>query len=262
MSQAKMESHKARITSRDLKVLRSLFENCVMSFEQIHKSCFTGLAAVTAYNRIKELTDAGFVESFKVGSVVYQNTPRLIGNIYRVSRRGIFELKKCFGIEAIGRDDPFQWNTSQLWHDLSLNDLGTVLSKYATDFEFVNGKHLVESQHIKQRIPDAILKFPKQKEHLAIELELTMKSEKRYREILLSYRFSHATVRILYVSIDKGILQKIQSILTNQRINKDKLNRTIGKFHFATMQELHSENALAIVKSCLPETINPIEVRL
>ena len=262
MSHAKMERYKARITSRDLRVFKSLFENSVMSFEQIHKSCFTGLAAVTAYNRVKELTDAGFVESFKVGSVVYQNTPRLVGNIYRISRRGIFELRKCLGIEAIGRDDPFQWNTSQLWHDLLLNDLGTVFSKHAKDFELKNGKHLLESHQLKQRMPDAILKFPKQKEHLAIELELTVKSEKRYREIILSYRFNHATSCILYVSTDKAILQKIQSILTNQRINKDKLDRTIGKFHFANMQELQSKNALAIVKSCLPETINPIEVRL
>ncbi len=255
-------SEKIRVTERDLKILRALFETTVMSFEQLRLECFEGLAPVTAYNRVNELSMAGFIDALRVGNIVYQQNPRIIGNIYRVSKSGIRILQSRLGIEQITRDEPFPWNTAQLAHDLILNDVGRVIRHAATGWQFKNGKHFTQTLAEERRIPDAQLTWGGTKECVAVELELTVKSEKRYREILLAYKLSRQTTRVLYVSNDPGVLRKVQSVLTGGRVCGSKLERSVGKFYFATMAELMGPQGRELIPSLIPKTdANTQEVR-
>ncbi len=253
---------KIRPTDRDIKVLHALFESTVMSFEQLRIECFAGLAHVTAYNRLSELSAAGLVDTLRIGNIVYQQNPRIIGNIYRVSKSGLRLLRSRLGVERITRDDPFPWNTTQLAHDLILNEMGRVFRESATCWQFKNGKHFTQTLAEERRVPDALLQESGTKECMALELELTVKSEKRYREILLGYKLSREISKVLYVSNDPGVLRKVQSVLTGGKILGTKLERSVGKFYFATMTELMAPDGRELILSLISKTdANTQEVR-
>jgi beta-lactamase superfamily II metal-dependent hydrolase len=91
-------------------------------------------------------------------------------------------------------------------------------------------------------MPDAVLKIPRQAEMVAVELELTVKSEKRYREILLHYRLSEKFSQILYISNDIGVLKKVQSVLTGRNIKAGELENTVDDFVFLTTGDLENTN--------------------
>jgi len=252
-----------RITSRDLQIMRTLYDNTVMSFEQIYGECFSGLARVTAYNRVNELVKAGVIDCHRVGNVVYQDAEQAIGNIYRVSRCGIGILQSGFGVEVIYRNDPFPWNTGQLSHDLLLNDVTKALKEAAPEWEFRNGKHIPELHDASARLPDALLQKPNTLLQVALELELTAKSDRRYREIILDYRLDRKVNGVLYIANDIGILRKIQSVASGGKVDKQKFHRTIGKFHFVTMAELLGDGLKPLLDGLLPTTNQPLkEVRL
>jgi hypothetical protein len=65
------------------------------------------------------------------------------------------------------------------------------------------------------RLPDAVAVVGADK--LAIELELTAKSGKRYREIILQYQMSKTFKRVLYVVGGDEIAAKIAHQITQQR---------------------------------------------
>jgi hypothetical protein len=257
-----LAASKVRVTERDLKILRALFDATVMSFEQLRLECFANLARVTAYNRVNELVVAGLIETLRVGNIVYQQNPRVIGNIYRTSRSGTKLLQSRFGVEQIARGDPFPWNTGQLAHDLILNDVGRLIHSAETGWRFKNGKHFASSLTDERRMPDALLQMPGSRECVAVELELTVKSEKRYREILLGYKLSPRTSRVLYVSSDPGVLRKVQSVLTGGKIPGAKLERSIGKFYFVAVPELMEPHGRELILSLVPKMeSNTQEVR-
>ena len=65
----------------------------------------------------------------------------------------------------------------------------------------------------KSQIPDAVITFPDSGRRIAVELELTQKSDTRYREIILEYQLSRIYDGILYVVGSPAIETKIKRVI-------------------------------------------------
>jgi hypothetical protein len=70
-----------------------------------------------------------------------------------------------------------------------------------------------------------------------VELELTAKSEKRYREIVLRYRLASAYARVLYVTNSREVVQKLARVL-DETLEPLGANPPISKFLVAKISEL------------------------
>jgi hypothetical protein len=82
-------------------------------------------------------------------------------------------------------------------------------------WDFQNGKHLTASSGgFIKRIPDLKLSDKRTGGAMAIELELTLKSQKRLREIIISYKFDSKTTGVIYFSPSETILHSIAKVIS------------------------------------------------
>lgn len=72
---------------------------------------------------------------------------------------------------------------------------------------------------------------------MALEIELTAKSEMRYRDIILSYRTSSEFKKVLYVVKDKSIQRKLGGLITGFNGRYEFIDDT-DKFKFMTVDDL------------------------
>jgi hypothetical protein len=70
------------------------------------------------------------------------------------------------------------------------------------------------------------------------ELELTAKSERRYREIILQYRLHPLFPKVLYIVSGAAIQEKIAYEITNQKRIPGLPVPSTGKFYFVTLSAL------------------------
>ncbi|MCK6597221.1 MAG: hypothetical protein L6Q37_02560, partial [Bdellovibrionaceae bacterium] len=78
--------------------------------------------------------------------------------------------------------------------------------------------------------PDAILSDTNGKLTIALELELTAKSERRYRELILKYRLAKDFESVIYVTSSEVIRNKIQNILGTAGM--------VSKFQFLSLDTI------------------------
>ena len=74
---------------------------------------------------------------------------------------------------------------------------------------------------------------------VALELELTAKSEKRYRELILKYRLAKDFESVVYITSSDAIRNKIQSLLGGFGMT--------SKFKFMSLGEVLLGNGLQII---------------
>ena len=72
---------------------------------------------------------------------------------------------------------------------------------------------------------------------MALEIELTAKSEMRYREIILSYRTSAEFDSVLYVVKDISIQKKIGGLIIGFN-GRYELSDDTDKFKFMTLNQI------------------------
>lgn len=226
------------VTARDTALLRELYEQTVMSYRQLAERHFKGAAHSTVYNRLSRLMKAGFMSRFRVGMVIHQGGREEIGSVYRVTKRGIAWLKE---VESSGtlRDDPVPLNTYTLAHDLILNDAMAALSLRFPGSIQVHGKLTPSLPKAGARVPDAVMKCTAtEPKWSAIELELSAKSAKRYREIVLQYRLAPEFGKVLYVVGNEGIALKIKAEILGHKVQLGGPPVATGKFYFVTLAAL------------------------
>ena len=207
---------KIKITRRDVQLLKDIYDNSFLSFYQIHEGHFHKLAKPTVYNRLSKLAQAELIEALSVNLFVHHRNNETVGVIYRLTKKGIERL--CNFIQGV----PITLNTttinlSSLYHDLLLTDVLRAFKKRLPSYLIVSSKTNSCEWNKKERIPDAVLFNPKEKIKLALELELTAKSEARYRDIVLSYRTSPEFEKVLYVVKDESIQHKMGGLITGYR---------------------------------------------
>lgn len=140
--------------------------------------------------------------------------------------------------EETFRDRPVPLNLGSLVHDLILTGAMTALTERHPSGKIVHGK-LLESEHPgRRRCPDAVLDFPEEGGRVAVELELTAKSEKRYRAIIFHYRQDQRYHRVLYVVRGRSIEDKIRRVITGRRSVPGLPDPGMGKFEFVTLNDL------------------------
>ncbi|MGZ6310407.1 MAG: replication-relaxation family protein [Bdellovibrionota bacterium] len=231
-----MRGRQTRITERDSRILRGCYENGVLSFSQIRRRYFEGRANSTLCNRLSRLKGIGLLRSYRMGQVLYQGSPQAIGTVYEISKAGIRTLEQI-DPKTNYREEPIPINHAALTHDLLLSDVSEAFKRRWSGAEITNGKLLKSSGLIGARLPDAVLEVPDAPGKIAVELELTAKSERRYREIILGYRLSQDYPLVLYVTGKDPIREKIEATLDQKRIPGLPKGST-GKFYFADLNSL------------------------
>lgn len=222
------------LTDRDRALLFDCYEAGFLSFYQVKGRHFAEISRATTHNRLTRLKEDGYLKSVRVGRVIHHQKPQEIGVVYQVTKKAIevlagFRTNRCF------RKDPVRLNTGTLLHDLVLTDALTTLKAMFPDRAISPGRlHPVEGV----RIPDGIILDSAGKPHVAVELELTPKSEKRYREIILHYAMTPQFPKVLYIVENKEVLEKVRGQVLGYRPNPSLPAPSTGKFYFVTKREL------------------------
>lgn len=217
-----------RLTVRDIELMNDIYDNQFLSFYQIHEKHFPENKRPTVYNRLSKLIRGNVLEAIDVNLLAHHRENKLIGVIYRLTKDGLKRLQD-FKMTIEINLKPATFNLSNLYHDLLLTDVLRALKR--------TWKVTKSPLGIQDRIPDAVLIHPLSGNKMALELELTVKSEMRYRDIILSYRTSSEFETVLYVVKDKSIQRKLGGLITGFNSRYEFVDDT-DKFNFMTLDDL------------------------
>lgn len=217
-----------RPTVRDLEVLKDIYDSQFLSFYQIHERHFPENKRPTVYNRLSKLIRANLILAINVNLIAHHRNGELLGVVYLLTKEGLKRLQDYKMTEDISLN-PVSLNFSSLYHDLLLTDVLRVLKK--------TWKVTKSSKTNNKRIPDAILIDPRTNKKIALELELTAKSEMRYREIILDYRLNTEFDSVLYVVKDQSIQKKIGGLITGFN-GRYEIDDDTDKFKFMTLTQI------------------------
>lgn len=207
------------LTERDFSLLQSLYENVVMSFPQITKMHFATKSKPTIVNRLTKLELSGFIVKYKVPRLEVRGSLKVISVVFQISRSGILALQKRFP-EIDYRPEAVRLRPQSIDHDLLLVDVMAAFKIKNPDCKMIHGELYLARSNASGLKPDGVLIQPNGVSHVAIELELTAKSEKRYREIILKYRLSKDFIQVIYLCGHRQIENKIKSILGPTNISE------------------------------------------
>lgn len=225
------------LTERDLSLIKSLYENVVMTFGQINTLHFASTAKSTIINRLTKLEQAGLIRRIRIPKMELGNDKRAIGVVFQVTKVGIQRLQQKSPFLKL-KQEPISFSPFSLEHDLILVDVTNALKSRFVDCEIRNGKlGGFDGQAQAGLMPDLILSMPNTKELFAIELELNGKSEKRYRELILRYRLSKVFTRVIYILANPQIQGSISKVILNRNIHPNETPET-GKFYFGQLADI------------------------
>jgi hypothetical protein len=225
------------VTERDMEVLLGCYRNGFLTFSQIQSRIFPGNQATTICNRLSKLKVAGLIGSQRIGTQLHHGRARRIGVVYQVTKPGL-RLLRARHPEETFRDEPVPLNSSSLSHDLLLTDVIPFIERRYPGGQVVHGKLIPGGETRRPRLPDAVIMFRGVRQKVAVELELTTKSDRRYRDIITSYRLSPEWSEVLYVVSGLPIARKIQAQILGHKVHEHGPKVVTGKFHFVTLQDL------------------------
>src|SRR3989344_927329 len=187
------------LTPRDILLLHELYGNVMLSFPQVMRKVFVGRAKSTVLNRLGRLEGLGVIERWKIPLLDSRAPGPGIFVVFQITKYGIRALKEKIR-DRIFREKPVRLHGYSIHHDVLLVDVLDALREKFPGAAITNGKLLENVAEEKVVQPDALFLLPGGQERWAVELELSAKSEKRYREIVLRYRLSRAFDRVLYIT--------------------------------------------------------------
>ncbi len=204
------------LTPRDIHLLNELYENVVLSFSQVCRKAFPGRAKPTVVNRLGRLEGMGVIERWRIPVLNVKTPGPGIFVVYQITKKGVNVLKgEYLSLEL--RDKPVRLHGYSIYHDLLLVDAMDALKARFPGAKVIHGRlaeYVADGDKVVE--PDAVMEMPGSHERWAVELELTAKSERRYREIVLRYRLSRAFDRVLYVVGHSEIVPKLTRVLDKQ----------------------------------------------
>jgi hypothetical protein len=218
--------------------------NVFLSFYQICEEHFKGRAKTTVYNRLSKLVRSGFVATMRVNVCATHKDHLDIGVIYKVTKKGLKVVSEYLQSAHV-RDDLVPINPSCLYHDLLLTDALRKLKGSIDGLRVINTKVLKVTSKYGIQQPDAILFLPNSNKKIALELELTAKSEVRYRDIITNYQTSLEFEKVIYVTLSSAIHKKIGSVITGHG-SRYEFSDTTNNFYFTDVKSLLNEVPLKI----------------
>ncbi len=224
------------LTSRDLAVLKSLYDNCVMTYSQIARLHFPNAAKPTVLNRLAKLERAKVLSRERIPRMELGLDKNAVGVVFQITRVGILELRQRIS-SGVQKPEPIRIHPYSLNHDLILVDLAAALERRFGKVVITNGKLLSGSSQSEVGLePDLVVTWPDRPGRMAIELELSGKAEKRYREIVLRYRLSKEYERVVYFIDDPFIRGLLTRVILNRNAHAEETPRT-GKFYFSKLSD-------------------------
>ena len=138
---------------------------------------------------------------------------------------------------AVIRRDEIRLQPFTLVHDLLLNEVAGHLKKENPGLKTINTKLLKVIPSRTEQIPDLVMKGENGSGDTAIELELTAKSEKRYREIITNNRPSSRYKKVLFIFQTDRIKEKIVRVISGYSLKNQIQEPLTGKFSFQKLTE-------------------------
>ncbi len=242
------------LTSRDIEIMQDLYDSMLLSFGQIHERHFKNCAISTVSNRLSKLIRDELVKSIRVGIIIFRGTPETIGSVYQVTRKGIKVLEQRFPYTRFRETSPIISHLT-LTHDLILADVIKSLKLQNPEGKVIQGKNFYRADAKGKRLPDAIILYPNTKQKVAIELELTAKSEKRYKDIVMQYRMQPEFEKVIYIVQRPGIAEKILEQVEGHRLVPGLFVRKPSKFSFLFLDQFLKGNSAELFKDTFNQTL-------
>ncbi len=224
-----------QLTGRDFRLLALLYDHCLMDLGQIERFVFPQKSTSTILNRIGKLEKSGFLKRIRISRLIHPGSGRNVGVVLQITQKGLKEIAKHHPEKHIHDSIP-DIHLSQLDHDLLLVDVIERLKTHNPDAAFTDGKRFVKGKSDIHRVPDSVMECLSTMQKTAIELELTAKSEKRYRQIILAYRLMPHFEKVLFIASSHSIAQKIKSEITGFKGQTNE-NLETGKFEFKLLKD-------------------------
>lgn len=231
---------RARLTERDFRLLAFLGEHGCVSPSRVKAYFWNSSAESRAHNRrLRILTGDGFVEK------VTGDEGRLLG--YRLTIKGKRLLKEQSPGLAVSLSR--RGYRTQFEHDQKLIDVRRILeqSPLIGDFkmdhelraEISGGMAGAMNWRNAQLIPDAIFvqRTPKQSMKIALELELTLKTKRRYGRIFRAHLLAKKWNLTLYIVKDEALRKSLMENLEEVK-RKDlevRLAKVVNGIYFCSL---------------------------
>lgn len=231
-----------RLTERDLRLLFFLGEHGCVSPARVKAYFWNSSEESTAHNRrLRILAALDYVEK------VVGDQERLLG--YRLTQKGKLFLKT----QSPGQEVSLSRRgyKTQFEHDQKLIDVRRTLeqSPLIRDFkmdhelrsELSDGKLRAVSWQNAQLIPDAVFTHhtPSGSMKIALELEMTQKSKRRYGRIFKAHLLSQKWNLTLYVVKNEALRKSLMATLEEMK-KKDlevRLAKIVNGIYFCSLEE-------------------------
>jgi hypothetical protein len=192
------------LTSRDLEMLKKLSTYGMLSTKQVRELFFPGVAITTVLRRLR-LLEARFY------------TRRILG---LESQEVLWVLTPKGALEASVSLPKRQWSKNMLEHDFKLLSLRLAMEDLGIARSWMP-EHIIRSSIFEKYgllkakdklVPDGFMAVEVDgvKHSIAIEVELTFKSRKRYEAIFRRYSEKNGISGVWYLGKNKGILNQVR----------------------------------------------------
>ena len=240
------QPRRTRLTERDLRLLFFLGEHGCVSPTRVKSYFWNSSEGSKAHNRrLRILTQEGYVEK------VVGDQSRVLG--YRITQKGKRFLRDASpGKEVVISRRGYR---TQFEHDQRLIDVRRILEQsplilgfrmdHELRAEFSDGKSRPASWQNMQLIPDAIFthRTPSGSVKMALELELTQKSKRRYGRIFKNHLLSKKWNLTLYLVKDEALKKSLMETLGAVK-GKDlevRLAKVVNGIYFCLLEDFLSK---------------------
>jgi hypothetical protein len=228
------------LTERDLKIMGDLYRFRFLTFGQLKEKYFERRSKGTLSNRLSRLKFAGFVSRMPVGVLPGGGIDRSIGTLFRLTPKGITALRTAMPSEIYFSLSPV--TVAALHHDTVLNSLLVWSERENPGAEIITEGGLRRKLGgTRSQVPDALIVDTTSGTRIAVELELTQKSESRYREIVLNYQLSKDYDHVLYVLGNAAIESKLKKVITGGGSISGAGPESFHPFAFAPLEKVLRE---------------------
>jgi DNA-binding Lrp family transcriptional regulator len=214
-------------TNRDQHLLSDLGNYGLLSTTVIVEKHFNNVDYSTVLRRLRILEKEGLIR--RAGLLMTTE------NLWAIAPKGAKKMSlenfKCY------------WNQASIDHDFKLIKLRMFLEELGIIKKWI-AEHVIRSMIYKKYslrdaknklIPDGIIetKIDNSSQSMAIELELNLKSQSRYKKILGQYQWNKDLLGVWYIVPTLAILNKL-----NDYWNRTASSYTEGKIYFSLLDDL------------------------
>ncbi len=225
-------------TNRDQHLLSNLGNYGLLSTTVIVEKHFNNVDYSTVLRRLRILEKEGFIR--RAGLLMTTE------NLWAIAPKGAKKMSlenfKCY------------WNQASIDHDFKLIKLRMFLEELGVIKKWV-AEHVIRSMIYKKYslrdaknklIPDGIFetKIDNSSHSMAIELELNLKSQSRYKKILGQYQWNKDLLGVWYIVPNLAILNKLKDYW-----NSTVSSYTEGKIYFSLLDDILTFKGESLVYS-------------